>query len=58
VVSGTAVEVDSSHKVRATLLQVNAMYDIYKIQVNISLNVCTSILCSGTWRFLWASSVL
>lgn len=58
MVSGTAVEVDSSHNVRASLFQVTAMYDIYKIPVNISLNVCTSTLCSGTWWFLWTSSVL
>jgi hypothetical protein len=30
--SGTAVEVDSSHKVRATLFQVTAMYDVIKFQ--------------------------
>jgi len=46
--SGTVVEVDSSHKVRATFFQETAMYDIYKIPVNISLNVCTSTLCSRT----------
>jgi len=57
-VSGTVVEVDSSHKVRATLFQVTTMYDVYKIPVNISLSVCTSTLCSQTWRFLWTSSVL
>ena len=34
MVSGIAVEVDSSHKVRATLFQVTAMYDVYKILVN------------------------
>lgn len=58
MVSGTAVEVDSSHKVRDTLFQVTAMYDVYKIPVNISLSVCTTTLCSGAWRFLWTSSVL
>lgn len=58
MVSGTAVDVDSSHKVRTTLFQVTAMYDIYKICVNVSLNVCTSTLCSRTWRFLWTSSIL